>query len=139
MSEFICISGFLFTCIIVYIEPNTSALFLHDSTCISYKYFCLSWVPVYVDKEQRLGVMSIGFLLDSKDDAVVWRGPKKNGITTALIAYIEHIAHDHNTVVPAVQDHSFIQKDVILNSSFSKNLKSSSDLKHGKDNGYQGD
>ncbi len=26
-----------------------------------------------------------------------------------------------------------------LGSSFSKNLKSSSDLKHGKDNGYQGD
>ena len=26
-----------------------------------------------------LSVMSIGFLLDHKDDAVVWRGPKKNG------------------------------------------------------------
>lgn len=24
--------------------------------------------------------MSIGFLLSSRDDAVVWRGPKKNGI-----------------------------------------------------------
>lgn len=34
---------------------------------------------MYIDKEQRLGVMSIGFLIEGKDDAVVWRGPKKNG------------------------------------------------------------
>ena len=27
-----------------------------------------------------LAVMSIGFLLEHKDDAVVWRGPKKNGM-----------------------------------------------------------
>ena len=38
-----------------------------------------SWVPVYVDKEQTLAVMSIAFLLNNKDDAVVWRGPKKTG------------------------------------------------------------
>ena len=24
--------------------------------------------------------MSIGFLLNNKDDAVIWRGPKKNGL-----------------------------------------------------------
>lgn len=36
------------------------------------------WIPVYVDNEQRLGVISIGFLLNSKSDAVIWRGPKKN-------------------------------------------------------------
>ena len=34
---------------------------------------------MYADKEKRLGIMSIGFLLQSRDDAVVWRGPKKNG------------------------------------------------------------
>lgn len=38
------------------------------------------WVPVYSDPSQRLAVMSIGFLLSSRDDAVVWRGPKKNGM-----------------------------------------------------------
>ncbi|KAL5475389.1 hypothetical protein EMCRGX_G025198 [Ephydatia muelleri] len=38
------------------------------------------WVPVYTDASQRLGVMSIGFLLQNKDDAVVWRGPKKNAM-----------------------------------------------------------
>ena len=37
------------------------------------------WVPVYADAEQRLAVMSIGFLLKNRDDSVVWRGPKKNG------------------------------------------------------------
>ncbi|UYV79577.1 CFD1 [Cordylochernes scorpioides] len=37
------------------------------------------WVPVYADQEQRLAVMSLGFLLSSKNDAVIWRGPKKNG------------------------------------------------------------
>ncbi|KAL4510491.1 hypothetical protein ABPG72_004645 [Tetrahymena utriculariae] len=36
------------------------------------------WSPVYV--EDNLGVMSIGFLLGNQDDAVVWRGPRKNGL-----------------------------------------------------------
>ncbi|KAJ7306018.1 hypothetical protein JRQ81_010384 [Phrynocephalus forsythii] len=36
------------------------------------------WSPVYV--EENLGVMSVGFLLSSPDDAVIWRGPKKNGM-----------------------------------------------------------
>lgn len=35
------------------------------------------WSPVYTD--DNLGVMSVGFLLASADDAVIWRGPKKNG------------------------------------------------------------
>ncbi|CAG5907805.1 unnamed protein product [Menidia menidia] len=39
------------------------------------------WVPVYTDAQKTLALMSIGFLLDDPDDAVVWRGPKK----TALI------------------------------------------------------
>ncbi|KAG0716710.1 Cytosolic Fe-S cluster assembly factor NUBP1 [Chionoecetes opilio] len=34
------------------------------------------WSPVYVS--DNLAVMSIGFLLNSADDAVIWRGPKKN-------------------------------------------------------------
>ena len=36
------------------------------------------WSPVYVT--DNLGVMSIGFLLPDKDDAVIWRGPRKNGL-----------------------------------------------------------
>ncbi|CAF0807655.1 unnamed protein product [Brachionus calyciflorus] len=38
------------------------------------------WIPVYYDNEKRLGVISIGFLLNSKSDAVIWRGPKKNSM-----------------------------------------------------------
>jgi hypothetical protein len=32
--------------------------------------------------EDNLGVMSIGFMLPDKDDAVIWRGPRKNGTET---------------------------------------------------------
>ncbi|CAH0388677.1 unnamed protein product [Bemisia tabaci] len=38
------------------------------------------WVPVYTDQDQRLAVMSIGFLLKSKNDSIIWRGPKKTGM-----------------------------------------------------------
>jgi Mrp family chromosome partitioning ATPase len=38
------------------------------------------WVPVYADASQSLAVMSVGFLLKSKNDSVVWRGPKKNAM-----------------------------------------------------------
>lgn len=37
------------------------------------------WVPVYTDTQKSLALMSIGFLLESPDEAVVWRGPKKTG------------------------------------------------------------
>lgn len=36
------------------------------------------WSPVYL--EDNLAVMSIGFLLPSKDDPVIWRGPRKDGL-----------------------------------------------------------
>ena len=38
------------------------------------------WCPVSTDQSQTLAVMSIGFLLNNQDDAVVWRGPKKNAM-----------------------------------------------------------
>lgn len=38
----------------------------------------LGWSPVYV--EDNLGVMSIGFMLPDPDEAVIWRGPRKNGL-----------------------------------------------------------
>lgn len=37
------------------------------------------WVPVFVDQEQSISLMSVGFLLENPDEAVVWRGPKKSG------------------------------------------------------------
>lgn len=36
------------------------------------------WSPVYID--DNLSLMSIGFLLGSQDEAIIWRGPKKNGM-----------------------------------------------------------
>ncbi|XP_041086012.1 cytosolic Fe-S cluster assembly factor nubp1-like [Polyodon spathula] len=45
------------------------------------------WSPVYV--EENLAVMSIGFLLSSPDDAVVWRGPKKNGMIKQFLRDVD--------------------------------------------------
>ncbi|CBZ52157.1 hypothetical protein NCLIV_019460 [Neospora caninum Liverpool] len=42
------------------------------------------WEPVYV--RDNLAVMSIGFLLPDTDAAVVWRGPKKNGLIHQFFA-----------------------------------------------------
>lgn len=41
------------------------------------------WRPVVVSdgRGHRLKTMSIAFLLPHSDDAVVWRGPKKSGMT----------------------------------------------------------
>ena len=35
------------------------------------------WSPVY---NGELAVMSIGFLMSNQNDAVIWRGPRKNGL-----------------------------------------------------------
>ncbi|XP_028669684.1 cytosolic Fe-S cluster assembly factor nubp1 isoform X1 [Erpetoichthys calabaricus] len=45
------------------------------------------WSPVYV--EDNLSVMSIGFLLGSPDDAVIWRGPKKNGMIKQFLRDVD--------------------------------------------------
>ncbi|EFA00451.1 cytosolic Fe-S cluster assembly factor Nubp1 homolog [Tribolium castaneum] len=45
------------------------------------------WSPVYVD--DNLSVMSIGFLLSSPDDAVIWRGPKKNGMIRQFLSEVD--------------------------------------------------
>ncbi|CAH1376916.1 unnamed protein product [Tenebrio molitor] len=43
------------------------------------------WVPVYTDKDQKLAVMSIGFLLNNRNNAVVWRGPKKTAMVRQFL------------------------------------------------------
>ncbi|KAF2893042.1 hypothetical protein ILUMI_13136 [Ignelater luminosus] len=45
------------------------------------------WSPVYV--EDNLSVMSIGFLLSSVDDAIIWRGPKKNGMIRQFLSEVD--------------------------------------------------
>ena len=41
------------------------------------------WTPVYANP--NLAVMSISFLLEDGDAAVVWRGPRKNGLITQFL------------------------------------------------------
>lgn len=43
------------------------------------------WVPVYTDESKSLGVLSIGFLTKSRNDSVVWRGPKKTGLLIKIV------------------------------------------------------
>lgn len=45
------------------------------------------WSPVWV--QENLGVMSIQFMLPNRDDAVIWRGPKKNGLIKQFLKDVE--------------------------------------------------
>ena len=45
------------------------------------------WTPVYVS--DNLGVMSVQFMLPSRDEAVIWRGAKKNGLIKKFLMDVE--------------------------------------------------
>lgn len=45
------------------------------------------WSPVWV--ADNLGVMSVQFMLPNRDDAVIWRGPKKNGLIKTFLKDVE--------------------------------------------------
>ena len=45
------------------------------------------WSPVWV--ADNLGIMSVQFMLPSRDDAVIWRGPKKNGLIKQFLKDVE--------------------------------------------------
>lgn len=47
----------------------------------------LGWTPVYVS--DNLALMSCGFLLGSLDDAIIWRGPKKNTLIKQLLIDVD--------------------------------------------------
>lgn len=50
-------------------------------------YSSEGWSPVFVD--EGLSVMSVGFLLESSDQAVIWRGPKKNGLIKQFLRDVD--------------------------------------------------
>ncbi len=50
------------------------------------------WSPVYL--ADNLGVMSIGFMLPNPDDAVIWRGPRKNGLIKQFLKDVDWGALD---------------------------------------------
>lgn len=37
----------------------------------------------------NLGVMSVGFMLGNQDEAVIWRGPKKNGLIKQFLKDVD--------------------------------------------------
>ncbi|KAJ3273834.1 Cytosolic Fe-S cluster assembly factor nubp1 [Terramyces sp. JEL0728] len=45
------------------------------------------WSPVYVN--DNLSVMSIGFMLPNPDEAVIWKGPKKNGLIKQFLKDVD--------------------------------------------------
>ncbi|KAK3914919.1 Cytosolic Fe-S cluster assembly factor nubp1 [Frankliniella fusca] len=45
------------------------------------------WSPVYVD--ENIAVMSIGFLLKGPEEAVIWRGPKKNQMIRQFLSDVD--------------------------------------------------
>ncbi|XP_002132093.2 cytosolic Fe-S cluster assembly factor NUBP1 homolog [Ciona intestinalis] len=54
------------------------------------------WSPIYVD--DNLCVMSPGFLLASPKDAVIWRGPKKNGLIKQFLRDVDWGSLDYLVV-----------------------------------------
>lgn len=45
------------------------------------------WSPVYV--LDNLSLMSIQFMLPNRDDAIIWRGPKKNGLIKQFLRDVD--------------------------------------------------
>lgn len=50
------------------------------------------WSPLYVS--ETLSAMSIGFMLPSTDSAVIWRGPKKNGMIKQFLKDVDWSSDD---------------------------------------------
>ncbi|KAF0976591.1 hypothetical protein FDP41_004490 [Naegleria fowleri] len=96
----------------------------------------IGWSPVQVPSAPNVKCMSIGFLLKNKDDAVIWRGPKKNAMIRQFIEDVNWgdldyliidtppgTSDEHITLCEILRDLSFIiaqeqqQHDPIVSSS----------------------
>mmetsp|Transcript_28404 Transcript_28404/g.44010 ORF Transcript_28404/g.44010 Transcript_28404/m.44010 type:complete len:311 (-) Transcript_28404:95-1027(-) len=47
----------------------------------------VGWTPVY--RQANLGVVSVGFMVSNPDDAIIWRGPKKNGLIKQFLRDVD--------------------------------------------------
>merc|ERR1712086_239444 len=53
------------------------------------------WTPIMVDlpidgdDAGELLVMSVGFMLPNSDDAIIWRGPRKNGLIKQFLTDVD--------------------------------------------------
>ncbi|XP_065836063.1 cytosolic Fe-S cluster assembly factor NUBP1 homolog [Oscarella lobularis] len=45
------------------------------------------WSPVYVN--DHLSIMSVGLLVEDEDTAIIWRGPKKNGLIKQFLSDVD--------------------------------------------------
>ncbi|OMH85230.1 Cytosolic Fe-S cluster assembly factor NBP35 [Zancudomyces culisetae] len=50
------------------------------------------WEPVYV--KENIAVMSVGFMLPTKGEAVIWRGPRKNGLIKQFLRDVDWTEDD---------------------------------------------
>lgn len=73
------------------------------------------WSPIYV--EDNLCVMSIGFLLSSPDDAIIWRGPKKNGMIRQFLSEVDWGVLDYLVIdtPPGTSDEHLSAAQYLLN------------------------
>lgn len=66
------------------------------------------WVPVYADgTAARLACMSVGFLLKNRNDSVVWRGPKKNGMIRQFLSDVRWGDLDYLVIDTPPGSHNF--------------------------------
>lgn len=50
---------------------------------INWSKLCLQYI------DDNLSLMSVGFLLGSPDDAIIWRGPKKNAMIREFLSEVD--------------------------------------------------
>lgn len=79
------------------------------------------WIPVFADTEQKLSVMSIGFLLKNQNDSIVWRGPKKTGMIKQFLTDVDW--HDIDYLIidtpPGTSDeHITVMENLRYNSKY---------------------
>ena len=69
--------------------PSAPRMVLGDqySSSVVTKSATGAWIPVYASP--NLAVMSISFLLQDHDSAVVWRGPRKNGLIQQFLTQVD--------------------------------------------------
>lgn len=65
--------------------PSTPRMFSLEGEQV-YKS-SVGWTPVYAT--DNLAIMSCGFLLESLDDAIIWRGPKKNSMIKQFLMDVD--------------------------------------------------
>jgi Mrp family chromosome partitioning ATPase len=71
--------------------PSAPRMILGDAykTSLVTKSASGAWTPVYSTKHPNLACMSISFMLQDHDAAVVWRGPRKNGLIQQFLTEVD--------------------------------------------------